>query len=35
MPEAPLPAVWRAKSRNEPNFDAWPALYTLLGADLT
>jgi len=35
IPEAPLPAVRHAKSRNEPNFDARPALYTLLGADLT
>ena len=34
-PEAPLPAVRHAKSRNEPHFDARPALYTLLGADLT
>jgi transposase len=34
-PEAPLPAVRHAKSRNEPNFDVRPALYTLLGADLT
>ena len=34
-PEAPLPAVRHAKSWNEPHFDARPALYTLLGADLT
>ncbi len=34
-PEAPLPAVRHAKGRNEPKFDARPALYTLLGADLT
>jgi transposase len=34
-PEAPLPVVRHAKSRNEPSFDARPALYTLLGADLT
>src|SRR5262245_51608333 len=34
-PPAPLPTVRHAKSRNEPTFDARPALYTLLGADLT
>jgi transposase len=34
-PEAPLPAVRHAKSRNEPKFDARSVLYTLLGADLT
>src|SRR5262249_52004575 len=34
-PPAPLPAVRHAKGRNEPGFDARPALYTLLGADLT
>src|SRR5262249_17475513 len=34
-PEAPLPTVRHAKGRNEPGFDARPALYTLLGADLT
>src|SRR5262245_3480036 len=34
-PDAPLPAVRHAKGRNEPAFDARPALYTLLGADLT
>ena len=34
-PGAPLPAVRHAKARNEPTFDARPALYTLLGADLT
>jgi transposase len=34
-PAAPLPAVRHAKARNEPRFDARPALYTLLGADLT
>ena len=35
MPEAPLPAVRHTKARNEPKFDARPALYTLLGVDLT
>jgi transposase len=35
LPAAPLPTVRHAKSRNEPTFDARPALYTLLGADLT
>jgi transposase len=34
-PAEPLPAVRHAKSRSEPNFDARPGLYTLLGADLT
>ena len=34
-PEEPLPSVRHAKGRNEPKFDARPALYTLLGADLT
>jgi hypothetical protein len=34
-PEAPLPTVRHAKGRNEPAFDARPALYSLLGADLT
>lgn len=34
-PEAPLPSVRHAKGRNEPTFDARPALYTLLGADLS
>src|SRR6266852_2795940 len=34
-PPEPLPAVRHAKARNEPKFDARPALYTLLGADLT
>jgi len=34
-PETPLPAERHAKARNEPTFDARPALYTLLGADLT
>src|SRR5215472_10780865 len=34
-PAAPLPAVRHAKGRNEPKFDVRPALYTLLGADLT
>ena len=34
-PDAPLPAVRHAKGRNEPAFDARPALYNLLGADLT
>jgi transposase len=35
MPEQPLPAVRHAKGRNEPEFDARPALYTWLGGDLT
>ena len=35
IPEKPLPEVRHAKSRNEPRFDVRPALYTLLGADLT
>jgi transposase len=35
MPDVPLPAVRHAKGRNEPTFDARPALYNLLGADLT
>lgn len=34
-PAAPLPPVRHAKARNEPNFDVRPALYTLLGADLS
>jgi transposase len=34
-PEAPLPAVRHAKGQNEPAFDVRPALYTLLGADLS
>jgi hypothetical protein len=34
-PEKPLPEVRHAKGRNEPRFDPRPALYTLLGADLT
>ena len=34
-PDAPLPAVRHAKGRNEPAFEVRPALYTLLGADLT
>src|SRR2546426_610271 len=34
-PEARLPAVRHAKGRNEPAFDVRPALYTLLGADLS
>jgi transposase len=34
-PEKPLPSVRHAKARNEPKFDARPALYTLLGADLS
>ena len=33
-PEQPLPSVRHAKGRNEPGFDARPALYTLLGGDL-
>jgi transposase len=34
-PEEPLPAVRHAKGKNEPRFDSRPALYTLLGADLS
>jgi len=34
-PEAPLPSVRHAKGRNEPAFDVRPALYALLGADLS
>src|SRR5437867_7579435 len=34
-PTEPLPAVRHAKAKNEPEFDARPGLYTLLGADLT
>jgi transposase len=34
-PMEPLPTVRHAKAKNEPEFDARPALYTLLGADLT
>src|SRR5687767_10403212 len=34
-PEQPLSSVRHAKGRNEPGFDARPALYTLLGGDLT
>ena len=34
-PDEPLPSVRHARGRNEPKFDARPALYTLLGADLT
>src|SRR6266851_57847 len=34
-PEMPLPSVRHAKARNEPKFDVRPALYTLLGADLS
>ncbi len=34
-PEAPLPPVRHAKARNEPKFDVRPALYTLLGTDLS
>ena len=34
-PEAPLPSVRHAKGQNEPAFDVRPALYTLLGADLS
>lgn len=34
-PDDPLPTIRHAKGRNEPRFDARPALYTLLGADLT
>ena len=34
-PDAPLPAVRHAKSRNEPTFEVRAALYTLLGADLS
>lgn len=35
VPEKQLPPVRHAKSRNEPKFDVRPALYTLLGADLS
>ena len=35
IPEKPLPEVRHAKGRNEPRFDVRPALYILLGADLT
>lgn len=34
-PDQPLPSKRHAKGRNEPRFDARPALHTLLGADLT
>jgi transposase len=34
-PDAPLPAVRHAKGQNEPAFEVRPALYTLLGADLS
>ena len=34
-PAAPLPSVRHAKGQNEPAFDVRPALYTLLGADLS
>ncbi|MCC7171245.1 MAG: IS110 family transposase [Planctomycetes bacterium] len=34
-PEKPLPAARHSKSRNEPKFEVRPALYTLLGADLS
>jgi transposase len=34
-PEQPLPVVRHAKGRNEPAFDARPALYRLLGGDVT
>ena len=34
-PEMPLPSARHAKARNEPKFDVRPALYTLLGADLS
>jgi transposase len=34
-PVEPLPSRRHAKGSNEPQFDARPALYTLLGADLT
>jgi transposase len=34
-PCAPLPARRHAKGRNEPTFDVRPALYRLLGADLS
>src|SRR5437870_4216662 len=34
-PTEPLPAMRHAKAKNEPEFDARPELYTLLGADLT
>jgi transposase len=35
VPAAPLPTARHGKARNEPKFDARPALYMLLGADLT
>lgn len=35
VPEKPLPKVRHAKHRNEPRFDVRPALYTMLGADLS
>lgn len=35
VPAAELPPVRHAKARNEPKFDVRPALYTLLGADLS
>ena len=35
VPEQPLPAVRHAKGRNELDFDVRPALYRLLGGDLT
>ena len=34
-PATPLPSVRHAKARNEPRFDVRPALYTMLGADLS
>lgn len=34
-PKEPLPSVRHAKARNEPKFAVRPALYTLLGADLS
>src|SRR5262249_49768976 len=34
-PADPLPAARHAKTKNEPEFDVRPALYRLLGADLT
>lgn len=35
VPAAELPPVRHTKARNEPRFDVRPALYTLLGADLS
>jgi transposase len=35
VPATPIPKVRHAKARNEPKFEVRPALYTLLGADLS